>query len=109
MSTSYYGLRPPVTSVRVEEEGDRAILSIWVNGSPAGKLVLAKKNLKPFLKGVLADADDPVMHVTCGGEHMLLCRMLHYARPEDQVISEYGELTTVRDVQNDSAVVVSNK
>ena len=105
MSTRYYALRPPVTSVRVEEAGGHASLSIWVSHGGAGKLVLAKQDLKPFLKGVLANEDDVVMHVTCGGEHALLCRMLHYARPEDLVISEYGELMTVRDVQDDSTVV----
>ena len=103
MSTSYYRLRPPITHLRLEEGEGHDKLKIWVNHGLAGELVIANREIRQFLDCFAlyeADNECPLRSFWGGAERGAIV----YANEDDlpdemMVISEYGELLTVAQVE----------
>jgi hypothetical protein len=88
MSTSFYFLRPPVTSLRVTKPSNYSI-TLWLNKESAGTVVVREAELTEFLlifRGKLAGVRVTGRVIWEGGESPV----------GKQLISEYGELFRVR-------------
>ncbi len=103
MSTSYYRLREPVTSLRIERNETHARLSIWTNHGLAGTLVLRGDELAPLLCALSLDQDDftcPLRTHWGGKDRGSVVTVNDPSLPDDvNVISEYGVLLTVGEVK----------
>jgi hypothetical protein len=100
MSTDYYGLCEPVTYLKLETGQGHDKLKVWINHALAGELTLANRETKQFIK-LFAQYSDCLMHTHWGGNE---CGAVVSEHDEDLidemcVISEYGELLTVRQVR----------
>jgi hypothetical protein len=104
MSTSYYYLREPITSVRFEERGEHCHISVWEHGKLAGKLIVAKENAHLFAwmfsERESDDSRAPIRTRWGGAEYG--CVVDENARgldPKLQLIDEYGDVWTVADIR----------
>jgi hypothetical protein len=99
MSTSYYHLKHPITSLRVEMRGEHAHLTIWTNGKNNGTLVLGRDELPDILHMFARDAGDGgcPMRTHWGGAEVgaVVTENTPGLADDMQIISEYGELLTV--------------
>ncbi len=50
MSTEYFTLKPPISSLRVEESGPHARISIWEGEALTGTLTILRENLQDWLR-----------------------------------------------------------
>ena len=102
MSTSYYRLKSPVTSIRVDfAENPRCRrISIWINGERSGALIVKAAELQPLLQ-LFVNTDVQVLHTYSGGSEIGVVVTVNaiVISDDDYVISEYGELFTVRQVK----------
>ena len=93
MSTSYYELRAPWSSIRVDEIGQHTRIHMWAAGKKAGELVVGPEHLSEALWGFRQDPDN-----SYGCNATVVSRneagVLHIrARPRSRVvISEYSEI-----------------
>lgn len=100
MSTSYYRLRPPVTSVRVESAGHHDRVHVWVEHGLAGALVVPK-DCTPSLLLLLSneemdDSKVPLRTLWGGDIRGTIVQVNDPGLPDGcQVVSEYGEVFTV--------------
>ena len=92
MSTTFYRLGGGVTSLRLETRGAHTEVTIWVNGAQAGALTLREKEVPEFL---YLFRGREFCNRASTGLGVLHSRELSPVDPELQLISEYGELTTV--------------
>lgn len=91
MSTTYYRLAPPITSVRAETTPAHTHLTIWCNHANVGTLVLRNEEVTPFLlllceRGQAATEVKDALSLNLGTVGQPGCL---------QLISEYGEVTTL--------------
>lgn len=97
MSTSYYLPKTPITSLRAEVGGGHTHLGVWVNHAKSGTLVLRNEEM-PLVLEMLEGRE--VMHIHFGGVGVgVVITGGDDLEPEQMLISEYSELTTVEDVQ----------
>ena len=102
MSTSYYTLKEPVTSIRPEVKGGHTHVGIWINHGKAGTLVFRNEE---WGKGIWLffndDVGDAPIHQHWGGdkEGLVVNEYTLNLKDEQQMISENGELTTVREIR----------
>lgn len=103
MSTEYYLLRKPITSLRLEPQGRHFKLSIWINHALAGELVLSDE-LSEVLTLFMEREGAPALQRYWGGlkEGVVVKENVKNLCETQQVISEYGELTTVGEVRKSS-------
>ena len=102
MSTTYYALKSPVTSLRLDGSPAHTKLTIFVNHANVGELTLANSELGDVLR--MFKGDYEVLHARWGGVERgcvvtqtdsALAAMLDN---DTQVISEYGQLFTIGEV-----------
>ena len=100
MSTSYYGLREPITHLRIDDSNQaHTKLSIWIALRHAGTLTVPTPELKYFLF-LLFDKDKRPPLRTRGGAHGAIVTVHDGDMPDEALaISEYGELLTVGQVK----------
>ena len=99
MSTYYYRLQKPITSLRLEKGKGHDKLWVWVNNALSGKLILRNDETKSMIS--LFASGDSVLSTHWGGENNgTVVTVLETNLLEGEVvISEYGELLTVREVK----------
>jgi len=99
MSTSYYRLRSPVTSVQLDEGPGHDRLRVYVNGVYVGELTLALGEGCEVAR-LLAESD-PTMHVSYGGDARgcVVQELRANLHDWDTLIDESGKVATVRDVR----------
>lgn len=102
MSTSYYPLRAPVTSLRPEIAGGHTHVGVWVNHAKAGTLVVRNEEWRELL-GALRDEnvpEDMILRTIWGGSDIgTVVEDVPSLPGEQQVVSEYGELLKVEQVR----------
>lgn len=104
MSTSYYRLKPPITSVRAEVSDGHTHLGIWINHAKSGTLVVRNEELQDLLR-VLTDDGSAVVKTRFGGS--VLGKLLepldrewtNQAADYTTLVSECGELTTLGELR----------
>lgn len=99
MSTAYYPLRDPITSIKVEEGPSHDRVSIWESGGLAGVLTVSK-GAGSRIAFMLADTTDEVLRTGWGGDSIgcVVYGRLKTLAPDLCVVSEYGEVMTVSEV-----------
>ena len=99
MSTSYYGLREHVTSLRLEEGPGHDRLTIWVDHGNAGTLVLPRgfgKNMARMFAETDVDDSECPMRTHWGGEiGAVVTENQTDLQDERVLVSEYGDVLTV--------------
>ena len=100
MSTSYYPFRDTISSVRLAEGPGHDVIGVWQRGAKTGELVLTKGTGKTVM--MLFVSDEPAFHVTCGrlsvGTVVKTTLLGEAMKHSEYVLSEFGELFTVREV-----------
>jgi hypothetical protein len=95
MSTSYYRLKEPFTSVRVERRGSHDAIRIWVEHGLSGELIVPH-DVTPEVLRALAQ-HGAAAQISAGRDGPVLHRFDRTLTDDTQVVSEYGELTTLRE------------
>ena len=104
MSTHYYKLKQPLTSVRIlnDESPTHKQISIWIKHGLAGILTIPIDLISHFLF-CLYDQDGEVVYTSWGGkEKGSQVNFIGDSRylPDDMtLISEYGEVYTLKEVK----------
>ena len=102
MSTSYYALKKPITSIRPEVMGGHTHVGVWVNHAKSGILVFRNEEwTKAIWLFVEKNISEPPMRALWGGtKDGYIVEETDASSPaEQQMISEYGELTTVGQIR----------
>jgi len=99
MSTMYYGIRAPVTQLRLDEHGPHTRILIWVEHKSVGQLVLGNENVRQFMR-LFIDEDDPVVHKTNIGDGKTHVSFQRKASDYEQIVSSSGELITVMELRD---------
>jgi hypothetical protein len=87
MSTTYYRLRPPITSLRVlDRNPEHATLAVWVDHGLAGELIVPA--------GLLSDVVIQFKGDEIGYRATKVVQWHRDVGPTECLISEYGELTS---------------
>lgn len=98
MSTSYYRLRQPITSVRVDDTGEHDRISIWIAHGLAGSLLTRKLETKVILRMFAQEA--PSFYVYCDTGRKVRCVVIEEGlKDEECLVSDYGELFSVKEVK----------
>ena len=98
MSTSYYRLKPPFTSIRTEVGGGHTRLSLWVNHAKAGDITLRNEEL-PAVLHVLARDTPAIRRVATADGGTRLDFDDDNVEPDHMLISEYGDLTCLEKLE----------
>lgn len=103
MSTSYYRLTEPFTSIKMEEGPGHDRVKLWEHGALAGELVLTKGwGKRVCLLFALHEEDNecPLRTHWGGQDRGAVVTVNDKAMPNEAcVISEYGEPLTVQQVK----------
>lgn len=103
MSTKYYALKKPITSIRPEIMGGHTHVGVWVNHAKSGILVFRNDEWKDAIwLFVKKNVFPPPMRTFWGGMKDG-CIVKEYADTsfpaEQQMVSECGELITVGQIR----------
>lgn len=90
MSTTFYALRAPVTSVRIEKLiGLSVKISVWLSGQLAGALVAREEELPAFME--LLRGEELFVR-SAGPKGPVYCWLTQKREGYAQVLDEYGDL-----------------
>jgi len=113
MSMSYYYLRAPFTSVRLEHIGEHDKVTLWENGANAGTLTLSKGVGRKFLYMMTDHVDDSQAPMRIyWGDSDKGCVVTENVRgldPDLMLISEYGEPLRVSEIRDRAGHVRKDK
>lgn len=102
MSTSYYHLKEPITSIRIEEGVGHDHLTVWEHGANAGTLMLSKglgKKVALCFAEEVDDAHAPIRtHFGGKGRGCVVTVQKEHLHPNTMLIDEYGTLFRVADI-----------
>lgn len=99
MSTYYYSLKEPFTSIRPEVLGGHTHVGIWVNHAKAGTLVFRNEEWANAI-WVFMDEGNPRAHTSLGGEKTgMVVEEYSELQPEDQLINDRGEILMVSEIR----------
>jgi len=101
MSTSYFYLRAPITSLRLVEWPGHDQLMVWTDNDLAGSLSLVKGEGK-LLARMLADTDtEPPLRTHYGGASIgcVVTENIKGLDPNLILVSECGEIVTAGEVR----------
>ena len=102
MSTLYYKLRKPITSIKPTVLGEHTRVGIWANHAKTGELVFRNEEWKDaiwlFVEYEGDDSKVP-MRTHWGGDKGTVVTIHENLPDEQQLISEYGELLTVLEIK----------
>lgn len=96
--TEYYRLKKPFTSIRAVVGGGHTELSLWVNCAKTGIITLRNEEVKDVILA-LARVKCAVSCTGIGAGKMQLNYEDDDVELETQLINEYGELTTLAEVE----------
>lgn len=104
MSTAYYRLREPITSLRLEEGSAHDVLTVWESGAWAGTLTLSKGASRAVARMFfVTDVDDvrAALHTYYrGAKHGCVVTVNDETLPDSAIVlGEDGEMLTVREVK----------
>lgn len=93
MGTTYYALKDPVT--KIGHCQNNGMLAIEIDGKPSGVLTVPASRLRDFI-WLFADRGAPMLTINAGADGPVY-RYTRGLNPDMQLISEYGELTTLKE------------
>lgn len=103
MSTSYYRLKPPVTYLRIEDQGSHNKISVWVSHGLSGALVVSKRETHAIVDMFTLhekDSQCPLRTHWAGASRGTVVTINDDTLADEIcVVSEYGELLTVGEVK----------
>ena len=102
MSTEYYALKKPITSIRPEIMGGHTHVGIWVNHAKSGTLVFRNDEWKTAIwLFVEKNVSEPPMQSLWDGEKEgCIVKETDASSPaEQQMVSELGEIMTVGQIR----------
>ena len=89
MSTYYSDLEEPWTSIRAEDNGRHAYITLWENGANAGFLVINSENMHEAIRS-FCRSESVCQRVSFENDKL---RLKIFKKPRSQVIvSEYGDI-----------------
>ncbi len=97
MSTEYYRLKKPFTSVRTRPVGVHVAMSLWVNHAKTGELTLRQDEVKDVLLALARGSSAVRQFGTADGA----TQIEYYdddVEDDTILISQYGELTSVESI-----------
>ncbi len=104
MSTNYYNLKEPFTSVRILSEGNHDKITFWSRHGNAGTLIVERGDGKLIIKMLINYNEDTKcpMRTHWGGKDIGAIVTENIPNLEDKrvLISEYGEIVTVKEIRN---------
>lgn len=100
MSTSYYLLRRPITSVQPKVLGGHTHVGVWINHAWCGELVLRPDEWLVLLDS-LTDHDSVVLRTSYGGNDAgIIVKELRSGLDDSvHIVSEYLDLCTVGEIR----------
>jgi len=102
VSTDYYPLKLPITSLSKcdQDEYNYVQLTIKVDGKFCGNLYIKDDEADNII--CMLRSDTPVIHTSWGGElvGVIIKTLTAYVPNDMQLISEYGELTTLKELKD---------
>ena len=100
MSTEYYALKKPITSIKPEVMGGHTHVGIWVNHAKSGTLVF-RNDEWVAAKRLFVDVSKSAMRSFWGGTEKgcIVEETDTSSSAEQQMVSEYGELETVGQIR----------
>jgi len=106
MSTSYYRLREPITSLKLKNDGGHDKLTVFENGANCGTLILSKGNGGIVALMFCVDEDDihcPIRTYYAGHDVGMVMQVNNKNISNDvTVISEYGDVCTIGEIKERS-------
>uniref|UniRef100_A0A6M3L3G4 Uncharacterized protein n=1 Tax=viral metagenome TaxID=1070528 RepID=A0A6M3L3G4_9ZZZZ len=101
MSTSYYSLREPFTSIRIESNSQHDKITFWSRHGNAGTLTVDKGDAKLIAIMISDNENLQPIHSHYGGEKgTIITENISGLLPEQVLISEYGEALTVAQIRS---------
>jgi len=97
MSTTYFGLKPPVTAIFATTSIDTVGIQLWMDHNLVGSLIIPSHLIAETML-LFADRKDPVARRTGIGQGRVQTSLLRKASNYEQVISESGEMFRVWDI-----------
>ena len=88
MSTEYYRLKHPLTSIRVVENDGHVRITLWEEGANIGTLVVSKRNAPKIL--LMVAEEEPALVVVNNKGKVTVAKNQHVS-PDEWVVSEYGK------------------
>lgn len=100
MSTEYYALKKPITSIRPKIMGGHTHVGIWVNHAKSGTLLFRNDEWADAI-WLFVDKDESPMRTFWGAvKDGCIVKETDASSPaEQQVVSEFGELITVGQIR----------
>ena len=100
MSTEFYPLKNPISSLRVEAAGDHVRISVWDRGALAGTLTVRAADAPAY---ILMFADERVVtmhrHYAGSGQGFEITEPEPPLDPKQCLVSEKGDVWTVAEVR----------
>ena len=98
MSTSYFRLKKPFTSVRTTARGGHTQLALWVNHAKAGDITLRNEEVPAVLLALRRNESAVTQCGAAAGGTQLYFDDDNL-EPDTQLISEYGDLTCLGNLE----------
>jgi len=101
MSTSYYRLKPPITSIRIDDLGNHDRINVWVSHGLSGSLTVSKDET-PQILFMFAEIElDETKCITATWSKLFgtIINNDKGLSDTDCVISEYGKLHTIGEIR----------
>ena len=100
MSTDYYALKKPITSIRPEILGGHTHVGIWVNHAKSGTLIFHNDEWKDAIWLFVEREVSPIRAFWGDTEKGCIVRETDTKSPaEQQMVSESGELVTIGQIR----------
>lgn len=100
MSTNYYSLKKPITSIRPKIMDGHTHVDIWVNHAKAGTLVFRNDEWKDAIWLFVENNISPMRTFWGGVEKGCIVEETDTSfSTEQQMVDEFGELTTVGQIR----------
>ena len=102
MSTSYYKLKPPLTSIRREDKGEHTHITLWADHKNIGTLTVGIDNAVDFmLMFARGGTGNEAMHARWAGYDTGIVVTEREANLTDDLmlVNAYGETATVGDLR----------
>ena len=99
MSTYYKELNYPWSSIRVSENPAHTRITLWEKGANVGTIVVSTKEA-PSVISQFFGKEDVMQHFASGRPSgVSLVRLEDRPPRADQMLSEYGEIVSLRDLE----------
>ena len=98
MSTSYYPLREPITSIWLKKLGPYTELLVWLGHEIAGRILCRDEDeARALLRALATDHAAATVYATANGPKLAI--LSSGIQSDAVLVSERGELTTLQELK----------